>query len=198
MRTLTITRLMRLDYLWAAISMSLAVDGIRSTLDFSAILYSTIQFTTAVLFVIRRRPLNPPPRKLSCAVAVSSMLYVYLYQFHDCTFSLSAEILLTTGAIFWLLAAFSLGDCFGVLPAYRGLRTGGMYRLVRHPLYASYLVTDVGLLILYPSRWNVLVFAIGVGLFVWRIQYEESVMSLSVSYCEYMSIVPHRLIPRLY
>ena len=41
---------------------------------------------------------------------------------------------------------------FGVVPANRGIKTGGLYRFVRHPIYAGYAITHIGFLIGFPQR----------------------------------------------
>ena len=58
-------------------------------------------------------------------MAVSSMLYVYLYEFDQASgqgWSVIGQGLLILGALGCLAATLSLGDCFGVLPVCRGVR----------------------------------------------------------------------------
>jgi protein-S-isoprenylcysteine O-methyltransferase Ste14 len=60
-------------------------------------------------------------------------------------------VLVTFAAGMSLLSLLSLGRLFGVRPALRGLATGGPYRLVRHPMYLSYIVSDIGYNL---QEWN--------------------------------------------
>ena len=52
-------------------------------------------------------------------------------------------------------AKLSLRRSFGVVAANRGVRTGGLYGLVRHPMYLGYFLTHLGFLLTNPVRWNV-------------------------------------------
>lgn len=66
-----------------------------------------------------------------------------------------------------------LARSYWVVAAHRGLVTCGPYALVRHPLYASYMIGRIGCLVQSPSTWNILVDALAVGLQVVRITIEE-------------------------
>ena len=71
--------------------------------------------------------------------------------------SVPAAITVTIQVIGLMLAIVSLGSLrrsFGLAPANRGVKTNGMYRFVRHPLYASYLVALSGYLLAYPAPRN--------------------------------------------
>ena len=80
----------------------------------------------------------------------------------------------------------------------RGLQTNHMYRFVRHPIYASYIVMDLGLLLSYSSLWNLLVLGIGIALFLWRIGFEEHLLAGNADYRMYRTTTPFRLIPGVY
>ena len=193
-----------LDYGWAALTIGLAIVALRGTsedFDITAALYLAIQLLTAFLFVIRRPAIAWLTNKWSYAVAVSSMLYVYLYEFERAggeDLSAVGQGLLILGALGCLAATLSLGDCFGVLPICRGVRTSGLYRVVRHPIYASYILMDTGMVVSYPTPWNMILFACAIALFLWRIELEELVLRQFATYCEYARNVPRRLIPLVY
>lgn len=91
-----------------------------------------------------------------------------------------------------------LGRSFGIVPAYRGLRTNGPYAWVRHPVYASYFVGTLGYILESPSMWNVAVFAIQTLGQVVRMDHEELVLSTDPEYRTYMERVRWRLVPGLY
>src|SRR2546430_14697031 len=52
--------------------------------------------------------------------------------------------LVTLAAGLCLISLLAMGRLFGIRPALRGLVTRGAYRLVRHPMYLSYVVGDIG------------------------------------------------------
>jgi protein-S-isoprenylcysteine O-methyltransferase Ste14 len=103
-------------------------------------------------------------------------------------------------SILWLLASLlALGTSIGVAPADRGLRTGGPYRLVRHPLYAGGLICAMGYVISNISLQNtVLWLAILAGQLL-RIRWEEKLLSEPhEAYGRYRRQVRWRLLPFVY
>lgn len=102
------------------------------------------------------------------------------------------------GTIVQLGAKLSLRRSFGVVPANRGVKTGGMYRLVRHPMYSGYMLSQVGALLIMPSLWNALVYALAWGLQIYRLVLEERLLSRDPVYASYQQAVPHRLVPGLF
>jgi len=92
----------------------------------------------------------------------------------------------------------SLNRSLGMVPALRKLKTGGMYRLVRHPLYLSYFVTFSGYLLANSSLRNLLVYLFTMALLVVRINREEAHLSADSDYRAYMSRVKFRVLPYVF
>lgn len=89
----------------------------------------------------------------------------------------------------------ALGRSLGLVPAHRGLVTSGIYRVVRHPLYASYVIAELGYLVQSPRLWN-----LGVLLVVWacqaaRIISEERLLASDRQYRLYSERTRWRLLP---
>jgi len=74
----------------------------------------------------------------------------------------------------------------------------GPYRFVRHPMYAGYTITHVGLLLAMPSIINTLLYAAALGLQIVRIQREERILCLDPAYKEFAARVRYRLLPLIY
>lgn len=89
----------------------------------------------------------------------------------------------------------SLRRSFGIVPAHRGIRTKGLYNLVRHPLYASELLTLIGFVIANPSVWNIGLWLSQCVLQFTRACAEERFLSADPVYCHYRVRVKYRLIP---
>ena len=102
------------------------------------------------------------------------------------------------GIVVQLYAKVSLGRSFGCIPALRGLKTGGPYRYVRHPIYAGYLLTHLGFLVMNPSGWNLAVYLCCYAAQIPRLHAEERMLSRDAGYAAYQASVRYRLIPGLY
>ena len=99
------------------------------------------------------------------------------------------------------MAIVSLGSLrrsFGLAPANRGVKTSGMYRFVRHPLYASYLVALSGYLLTYPAPRNVALLAASVVGQIVRMSLEERLLLRDPMYVRYAARTRFRLVPRVY
>jgi protein-S-isoprenylcysteine O-methyltransferase Ste14 len=94
-------------------------------------------------------------------------------------------------------ALLSLRRSFGVVPANRGVRNGGLYRIVRHPLYAAELLTVLGVVLANPSVWNALIWGAACALQFARARAEENFLSADGEYRAYRDRVRYRLIPGL-
>jgi protein-S-isoprenylcysteine O-methyltransferase Ste14 len=97
-----------------------------------------------------------------------------------------------------LVTLLTLGTLFGVRPAVRGLATRGPYKFVRHPMYLSYILADIGYNL---QEWNVvtlLLVLVGWASLVYRIQAEERVLSQHSGWPGYAASVRSRLLPGLW
>jgi protein-S-isoprenylcysteine O-methyltransferase Ste14 len=106
--------------------------------------------------------------------------------------------LFSVGTLIQVSAKLSLGRSFGCVPAHRGLRLNGPYRLVRHPMYAGYLITHVAYLALNPTLTNALLYLASNGLQLQRLLAEERYLERDPRYQEYLARVHYRIIPGLY
>ena len=106
--------------------------------------------------------------------------------------------LLILGLWVHLGAKLSLFRSFGVVAANRGVEVKGLYRIVRHPMYAGYFISHIGFLMCVPSLWNVVLYSICWGLLVLRIYAEEKLLLKSLDYQVYKKRVLYRVIPGLF
>jgi protein-S-isoprenylcysteine O-methyltransferase Ste14 len=106
--------------------------------------------------------------------------------------------LFMVGISLQLAAKLNLNRSFGIVPANRGVVTTGFYGIVRHPVYASYLLGHLAFLLLNPTLWNLAVYVAALGLQIGRMMAEENLLSRDPAYAAYLQTVRYRLVPGLY
>jgi protein-S-isoprenylcysteine O-methyltransferase Ste14 len=106
--------------------------------------------------------------------------------------------LMMTGLVFQVVAKLTLRFSFGMAPANRGLKVTGPYRIVRHPIYAAYLIGQAGFFLLNPTVWNAAVYGVGLGLQIFRIAAEERILAHDEGFAGFRAATPFRLIPGVY
>ncbi len=97
-----------------------------------------------------------------------------------------------------LVSLLVIGRFFGVRPALRGLVTSGPYRFVRHPMYLSYIVADIGYNL---QEWNsvtLLLVSVGWVSLIYRVHAEERLLSQHADWPAYVQLVRYRLFPGLW
>jgi protein-S-isoprenylcysteine O-methyltransferase Ste14 len=106
--------------------------------------------------------------------------------------------LMLAGLMIHVGAKLSLLRSFGLVAANRGVKVGGLYRLVRHPMYAGYMLSHVGFLLVAPSLWNLAIYALGWAFLIARIYAEEKVLGADPAYQVFKERVRHRLVPGVF
>jgi protein-S-isoprenylcysteine O-methyltransferase Ste14 len=104
-------------------------------------------------------------------------------------------ILVTLAAVLSFVSLVTIGRLFGIRPAVRGLVTSGPYRFIRHPMYLSYILADIGYNL---QEWNfvtILLVLAGWASLVYRIHAEERVISQHAEWPAYAVLVRYRLFP---
>ena len=159
-----------------------------------------LEGTTAVLFLVRRSPRETSGRVAAwvSAFAALSLALARPIEHPDPGPWWTFEALQAVGFAVAILGLLFLGRSFGVVAAIRGVKTSGLYRFVRHPVYAGYLAAYSGYLLENPSTRNLILFAVGTGAQVVRIREEERVLARDPAYRAYSGRVRYRLIPFVY
>lgn len=99
------------------------------------------------------------------------------------------------GVVICLWSFAFLGRSFGFAAADRGLVQRGPYRVVRHPIYASYVLLQTGYLLQSLSVRNLVVVLLAMACNVARIRAEERVLLTNPAHDGYRSRVRWRLVP---
>ncbi|HEX4197343.1 MAG TPA: methyltransferase [Caulobacteraceae bacterium] len=155
-----------------------------------------------VLILLRRRARELSLRPMDWALAVGATAAPLLVRPMAHSASLApigvCAGLMLSGLLFQVVAKLTLRFSFGMAPANRGLKVGGPYRIVRHPIYAAYLIGQLGFFLLNPSLYNAAVYGVGLGLQIFRIAAEERVLAHDEGFAGFRAATPYRLIPGVY
>lgn len=177
------------------------LDAISADWSAQAVLFYALHILVALLFLGRRHPVAACAKTDTWLVCGASLLGVSLFDFSARSPGAVAELadgLTLLGGALSILGLAALGKGFGVLPAFRQLASGGPYAIVRHPVYAGYLLMDCAILLSYPRLLNMAVAACNTGMLIARIRKEEQVCAALAPYRGYMARVRFRLIPGVY
>jgi len=152
------------------------------------------------LVLIRRRSLATSGRPADWILGIGGTLLPLLMRPGDVSGPLSwlGEPLQLVGASSAALALACLGRSFGVVAANRGIKTSGLYRLVRHPAYAGYLLGYAGYVLCYPTTGNALIAVATLLALNLRAIVEERFLERDPSYRDYLRATRWRLVPYLY
>ena len=110
----------------------------------------------------------------------------------------AAKIVILVACVLSTVTLLNLGRSFGILIALRTVKTGGLYAVVRHPMYATDILWKIGMLLKKPCAINAAIFAASVACYVYRALLEERFLAAQPEYREYMARVKYRFIPGVF
>jgi protein-S-isoprenylcysteine O-methyltransferase Ste14 len=158
--------------------------------------------TSVVLFLLtRRRPAIVTTSICNWVFAPAATVLPLLLRPVDSAGSV-AIVLTSVGQVLGLTimvaSLASLNRSLGIVAANRGIKMGGPYAWVRHPLYAGEIVFLVSFIVSHWNYLNALIVLAIVLLQVIRSIHEEAVLLLDEQYVSYRAAVPYRLVPGVF
>ncbi len=165
----------------------------------SLLLFFVSESLVFLLFIIRENPKSTSlnPWHWFCALTGTFLTLLYRPSL-DIIEGELGKTLLIIGIIFQIASLFSLNRSLGIVPARRSIKTYGMYKIIRHPMYFSYIILFIGYLIDNTTLWNSIILGISILFLVLRIINEEKYLTSHIEYQEYMKKVRWKLIPYIY
>jgi protein-S-isoprenylcysteine O-methyltransferase Ste14 len=109
-----------------------------------------------------------------------------------------AAALTIAGTLASVAVLIYLGRSFSILPEARKLVTGGPYRLIRHPLYLTEMISSLGIMLQFQQPWSMLVVVVAIALQIRRMLYEEDILRQSFPAYDAYKQRTARLIPGIY
>lgn len=165
-------------------------------------LIATVGFSLAIAFTVTRRPARqidgaPLVRLATLGATVAPLLFAATARDPLVPDTLTRWLALLASLWVWT-GLLTLGRSFAFLPAHRGLAQRGLYRIVRHPLYAGYVWLHLAVVLAYPSWWNLACWIVAEGSQFIRLQAEERILATDPAYRQYQTVTRWRLVPGIY
>ena len=166
--------------------------------NWNILLFCISETVTAAIFLVRSNPATVSARPSDWLIAFAATFAPMPLSPVGHGILPAASVLIAVGAVIQLAGLLSLNRSLGMVPARRVIKTGGLYRFVRHPLYASYVLTLTGYLLSNTTAGNLALYLAGVALLGVRAMREEEHLSQSDDYRAYMGRVKFRVIPYVF
>ena len=141
--------------------------------DWTYLLLFVTETLVAVLFVFRSEPVTVSTNPTDWALAISATFAPFFLSPAEWGVLPQAKFILAVGASIQIVGLVSLNRSFGLVAAKREIKTAGIYKIIRHPLYASYLLTTTGYLLANSSLRNLIVYVTLLTLLFFRLLREE-------------------------
>lgn len=94
-------------------------------------------------------------------------------------------------------AVWNIREAIGIVPANRGIKVGGPYGFIRHPMYTAVVVSHIGMVMVYPNPLNFVMLAVVTAFKAKMVLNEERLLMKDPEYATYARRVRWRAIPRL-
>lgn len=170
----------------------------QKTGEISLLMFCLSETLTAAFYIFRSEPKTVSTLPLDWLVAIGGTVAPLFLRPALWGVLPMASIAISIGTAIQILGLISLNRSFALVAAKREIKTAWMYRIVRHPIYASYCLTYAGYLLANTTINNLIVYILATGLLCARIFREEQHLALDPHYREYMQDVRYRLVPYVF
>jgi len=172
--------------------------GFQRTHDVMLLLFCFSEALTAVFILFRTNPETVSVNSFDWVAGIGGTFAPLLLRPAPWGIAPFAKYAIIAGVMIQIAGLISLNRSIALVAAKREIKTKGLYRFVRHPLYASYFLTFSGYVLMNTSIQNMIVYTLTISLLFIRLFKEEKHLILDHLYREYMQKVKYRVIPFVY
>lgn len=167
--------------------------------DFTLISF-TVQTTFLIVFVLIRKQhkmldKNYFHQVIALTAFFSGIIFIWLPNTGGKTEALISNITIFISNILGVFTVINLGRSFGILIAFREVKTNGLYSFVRHPMYGTDILLRFGFIVSHFTPLSIILIVISILCYYYRAILEEKYLSKLEDYRSYMSKVRYRFIP---
>ncbi len=162
------------------------------------IVFAFSETLQAIFFMIRKTPKTISADPFSWLVAGGGTFVPLFLRPGGIVLWAYGDMFVFIGVILQILGLMSLNRSFAIVAANRQIKTSGMYKFIRHPMYASYLFLFFGYFLFNATPTNALLVIFAYIFMFLRITEEEKLLSKDTAYQTYKQSVQWRLIPFVY
>jgi protein-S-isoprenylcysteine O-methyltransferase Ste14 len=174
------------------------VEIFLKTREVAYILFCALETLQAFFFLTRSQARSFSTDPAEWGVAAGATFLPLFFRATDVALWRGAFSLVTATVIYEFFALASLNRSFGIVPAIRKMKTSGLYRFVRHPMYAGYVFSFSGYFLSNFSYMNLLILVSTMILMIVRLSFEEAFLMRDQDYQVYAKKVRWRLLPGIY
>ncbi|MDC8759246.1 methyltransferase family protein [Janthinobacterium fluminis] len=188
---------MLLAWAWGMFSYAHALAFQRSG-DWTYLLFCASETLAAALFLLRSEAVTVSLDPGDWLLAIGATFAPFFFNPSAGGILPEARYALVPGILIQIAGLISLNRSYGLVAAKRRIKTGGMYRLVRHPMYASYLLSFTAYVLANTSAANVLTYVLTLAMLGLRMLREERHLGQDADYRAYMGRVKYRVLPWIF
>lgn len=162
-----------------------------------------IQNVILVLLLLLRMPhrsvdMNPWKQLVALVAFCSGALFIGQPPSGGALATSASNVVTFAANVLGGICLLNLGRSFGILIALRRVKTGGLYSVIRHPMYATDILLRIGYIVSHFNWYTGLVFIASTACYIYRAVLEEQFLSRQPEYRAYMESVRYRFVPGVY
>jgi protein-S-isoprenylcysteine O-methyltransferase Ste14 len=163
--------------------------------------YGLVAFNESLyvlFYIVRRRAVASSLSPLDWGTAFSATFIGTLLRPAAPLYLTFGTILIAIGTILNIISVSYLNRSLGTVPAERTIKTHGIYRFIRHPMYSSDIISLIGYFLANLSFANFGIVVCNTILQIVRLNREELFLSRNSTYKKYTDTTKWHLLPFIY